>query len=328
MVQLQFFLVTKTTMMKNNNFFKQWLVGFTECNGSFHINRNKKGIWDFLFKISLPLEDLQVLHYIKRNLGVGSIVIENSQPKRATFYICDIQMLKERIIPLFETYSLVTSKFFSYMKLRESIIVMDNDSLTKSQKDSLVFQISERTLKKDFVSPIWLKNSTISQEKFLELLNLHHSTKNIKYIYSIIDLCDLKSIISKPWLIGFLETEGNFYLLNKDILLKSNSLIGIVHGFNILQKMDPLVLCGIRSFFRISTQIRFNITNNFYILDTTNSRANENIIMFFSGKKRAKTNMKSRKSLEFRIWSRSYFKYKGNSEKLKKIQNLMNRLKK
>jgi hypothetical protein len=48
---------------------------------------------------------------------------------------------------------------------------------------------------------------------------------------------------------------------------------------------------------------------------TTNSRAIENIIKYF------KNSMKGIKSLEYRIWSRIYFKHKGNFEALNNIQN-------
>lgn len=306
--------------METNNFFKQWLTGITDGDGCFYIVYNSKGYWNFTFKISLSIYNLQVLHYIKKNLSVGSITIETSK-KMGTFRIRDRKMLKEIIIPIFETYPLLTSKFFSYIKFRDAISVMNNDSLTKNEKNSLILQILKTKIDKDFVSPIWLQNCTISRKEFFNSIYFHNSTKDVKYIYNLINLCDLKSIISRSWLIGFIEAEGSFYLTNKD----NNR---IVHGFGITQKLDPIVLCGIRSFFGISAQIRYRVKNDFYILDNTNSRANENIITFFSGKNRSKTNMKSMKSLEFRIWSRSYFKYKGNYEKLEKIRDLMRKLKK
>ncbi|KAL6766031.1 hypothetical protein ACKKBG_M90145 (mitochondrion) [Auxenochlorella protothecoides x Auxenochlorella symbiontica] len=307
-------------LKQNDKFFKQWLVGLTDGDGCFYIGHNSKGYWNFAFKISLSIYNLQVLHYIKKNLGGGSITIETSK-KMGTFRIRDIKMLRETIIPIFETYPLLTSKFYSYTRFKNAISVIDNDSLTKSEKNSLVFQTLATRIDKDFVSPIWLQNCTIPRKEFLKLINLHNLTKDVKYIYNLVALCDLKLIISKPWLIGFIEAEGSFYLINKD-----NDRI--VHGFGITQKLDPILLCGIRSFFGISAQIRYRVKHNYYILDNTNSRANENIITFFSGKNRSKTNMKSMKSVEFRIWSRSYFRYKGNYEKLDKIRDFMRKLKK
>jgi len=53
--------------------------------------------------------------------------------------------------------------------------------------------------------------------------------------------------------------------------------------FCITQKLDSIVLEGIRTILHISTAIRFKTKHNYYILDTTNSRAIENIINYFKG---------------------------------------------
>jgi hypothetical protein len=94
--------------------------------------------------------------------------------------------------------------------------------------------------------------------------------------------------MTKPWVVGFIEAEGSFYLVSKD---KTR----IVHGFGISQKLDSVVLEGIRHILHIPTAVRFKLNHSYYILDTTNSRAIENIIQYFH-----KT-MKGMKSVEYRI---------------------------
>jgi hypothetical protein len=69
----------------------------------------------------------------------------------------------------------------------------------------------------------------------------------------------------------------------------------IVHGFGLTQKLDKIVLEGIAIMLHIKNPVRFKELHNYYILDTTNSRAVENIIFFF------KNTMKGVKSLEYRI---------------------------
>jgi hypothetical protein len=88
--------------------------------------------------------------------------------------------------------------------------------------------------------------------------------------------------------VGFIEAEGSFYLVNK-------TSTRVVHGFGITQKLDRIVLEGIRIILHIKTAVRYKELYNHYILDTTNSRAIENIIDFF------KNTMKGVKSLEYRI---------------------------
>lgn len=88
----------------------------------------------------------------------------------------------------------------------------------------------------------------------------------------------------------------------------------ITHGFGISQKLDPICLEAIRTILHIKTKVVFKKKHNYYMLDTTNSRAIENIIKYFSG------TMKGMKSVEYRIWARSYLKHKGNFSKLQAIR--------
>lgn len=53
---------------------------------------------------------------------------------------------------------------------------------------------------------------------------------------------------------------------------------------------------------------------SYYTIVTTNSRAIENIIKYY------KNTMKGMKSVEFKIWSRSYVKNKGDYVALNKIR--------
>jgi len=111
-------------------------------------------------------------------------------------------------------------------------------------------------------------------------------------------------VISKAWLIGFTEAEGSFYLVNK-----SNNRI--VHGFEITQKLDLIVLSAIGYILGIKTYSK----NTYNTVVTTNSRSIENIINYYNN------TMKGMKSFEFRVWARSYVKHKGNFIKLNEIRN-------
>ena len=72
----------------------------------------------------------------------------------------------------------------------------------------------------------------------------------------------------------------------------------------------------------IRTNVIYKELHNYYILDTTNSRAIENIILFF------KDTMKGVKSLEYRIWARAYTKNKGDYVKLFNIRNTIRKIRK
>jgi len=114
-------------------------------------------------------------------------------------------------------------------------------------------------------------------------------------------------VMSKGWLIGFTEAEGSFYLVNK-------TSTRIVHGFEITQKLDKIVLMAIKYLLHISTNVSTKKAGYFSIV-STNSRAIENIIKYYHN------TMKGMKSAEFRIWARSYVKHKGDFVALEKIRN-------
>ena len=94
-----------------------------------------------------------------------------------------------------------------------------------------------------------------------------------------------------------------------------------MHGFGVSQKLDSIVLEGLRRILHVPSTVKFKSNHNYYLLDTTNSRAIENIIQYFH-----KT-MKSMKSVEFRIWAKSYAKFKGDYGRLSTIRDMVRKLK-
>lgn len=68
-----------------NNNFKWWLIGFAEGDGSFILNKN--GYLEF--KITQSSVDAQVLFFIKKELGFGSVSIQDKVNKTHQFRIRD-----------------------------------------------------------------------------------------------------------------------------------------------------------------------------------------------------------------------------------------------
>lgn len=114
-------------------------------------------------------------------------------------------------------------------------------------------------------------------------------------------------------MVGFIEAEGSFYLASKDSTR-------IVHGFGLTQKLDRIVLEGIKLILHIPTSIRYKSNHNHYILDTTNSRAIENIIEYFHN------TMKGMKSLELKLWSKAFYYRNTNIKKVAKIHKILLKL--
>jgi hypothetical protein len=268
--------------------FEQWLVGFTDGDGNFHIS-HQGDKWGLSFKLTQSRYNLRVLHYIKKQLGIGSITKDGT---KGQYFIRDRKLLETVIIPIFDKYPLLTTKYFDYVKLKKALIILNNTNLSIEEKNIELLHIKNSKPNSDYVSPAW--NNAI-----LPLTSIN----------------SINNVMTKSWLVGFIEAEGSFYLTNKD----SNR---IVHGFGLTQKLDKIVLEGIAIMLHITNPVRYKELHNHYILDTTNSRAVENIILFFKNK------MKGVKSLEYRIWARSYAKNKGDYNKLFNIRIIIRNLRK
>lgn len=63
--------------------FKYWFIGFTEGGGSFIVNKNGS----LEFKITQPSVDAQVLFFIKKELGFGSVSIQDKKNKTHHFRV-------------------------------------------------------------------------------------------------------------------------------------------------------------------------------------------------------------------------------------------------
>jgi len=271
--------LTCISISKNKIFFYQWLVGFTDGDGIFLISDTNSN-WSIAFKLYQHQYNIRLLYFIKKQLGVGSINKEN-KTNMANFIIRDRKILANIIFPIFDKYPLLTSKYFYYIKFKEAYKILEDFTLTKIQKDELMFILMKRIPSENYISPAWkiVNDSVINSNK-------------------------AKKVLTKAWLSGFIEAEGNFYFINK-------SQNRLVHGFEINKNLDLIVLSAIGYILGIRTKSK----KTYDILITTNSRSIENIIKYL------KNTMKGMKSFEFQVWARCYVKHKGDFAKLNEIRN-------
>ena len=74
---------------KPSRYFLEWLIGFTEGDGSFTVT--KRG--DLQFVITQSTSDVQVLYFILNNLGFGKVIQQSKSSKTHRFVVQDIQNL-------------------------------------------------------------------------------------------------------------------------------------------------------------------------------------------------------------------------------------------
>lgn len=279
----------KSCLIQNKEDFYKWFVGFVDGDGSFTIyaQKTKSGDWKWslYFKISQSSYNMRVLYFIKKQLGYGSVHKE-LKSDNADFRIRDKDIINKIIFPIFDKYSLLTSKQFNYLKFKKAYFIMTDKILSKEEKNDLLFKLKDEKIPQDYISPAW------------DIIKYKVKSSN-----------DANLVMSKQWLVGFTEAEGSFYLVKK-----SNSRL--VHAFEITQKLDIIVLESIGSILGISVMNK----KLYNTVVTTNSRAVLNIINYY------KNTMKGMKALEYRIWARSYNRYKGNFEKLNEMRNIIRKI--
>jgi len=146
---------TKQTLNQNKELFYQWLVGFTDGDGTFCIS-NQNGKWSLIFQLSQNEYNARLLHFIKKQLGVGNINIE-SKTKMVNYRIRNRKFIAKIIFPIFDKYLLLTSKYFNYLKFKKAYEILEDKSLTKTQKDESLSNLIKQTLPEGYISPAWEK---------------------------------------------------------------------------------------------------------------------------------------------------------------------------
>lgn len=252
--------------IKNSINFNEWLVGLTDGDGTFYFAKNKKGVWNFTFKIGQSNYNLRLLFYVKSNIGIGSISIPNYKDKTAEYRVRNIQHIIDYIIPIFDQFPLLTSKYFKYNLFKKAILIMNDSKFNNKEKDNLISDLKSQSLPYNYISPVWqVSNNSVS---------------NLK---------EARKVMTKSWLIGF--TEAKFVSFN---LIKNKS--NYLTEFSV-NSYDKIIIQSIKLFFHISSNIE--LINGVYTIKTINQYSILIIIKFFT------KSFKGLNSLNFKLWSKA-----------------------
>lgn len=204
-------------------------------------------------------------------------------------------------VAIFDKYPLLTSKRFNYLNFKSCLLINENNNISQFNKWNNINNIKKLLLNNNYISDVW---------NIIKLNNIIN--------YSNLSINNINNIITKSWLIGFIETEGLFFILNK-LSLK------LVHSFSITKNIDYIVLYSIKLLLIINNNIKNE--NNYLKLETLNIKNIEYIIKYFRYSNYL-TIFLGIKSFEFKIWIRSYNKYKNNYLKLNNVKNIIKRYRK
>ena len=113
----------------------QWIVGFVDGEGCFHVGINKNTEMSIGYQV-LPEftvvqheRDIQVLYALKVYFKCG--VVRKNHADRQAYRVRNIKHLNEIIVPFFMEHSLKTKKNIDFIKFRDVLLLMQaNKHLT------------------------------------------------------------------------------------------------------------------------------------------------------------------------------------------------------
>ena len=113
------------------NLEPQWIVGFVDGEGCFHVGINEHAEMKVGYQV-LPeftvvqhKRDVQTLHALKAYFGCG--VVRSNHGDRLAYRVRGKEHLLERIIPFFEQHQLKTKKRVDFQKFRKIVRMMAED---------------------------------------------------------------------------------------------------------------------------------------------------------------------------------------------------------
>lgn len=322
------FLTSKKASVKNlqrlnvekhsKEWYEHWLVGLTDGDGTFsvdpHFKPNGHIVWNLVFKISLNKYNIRALLKAKSFLGAG--ILNETPDNTVSLRIRNREHLKKFVFPVFDKIPLVSNKYYDYQKIRRISTLLDDNSLSPPQRLQQIQEIFSQKSSREEMSPVW------SQHLSQETLETYKKTGQVN-----LNKPEIEKVLSLPWILGFIEAEGSFYILRKERYV--NKPDRYCHAFGLTQAGNGFLMEALRCYFKIVACVQLKKPASFqnhqkglrsyFQLETTNWRCLQSI------RNLCFENLLGIKSLEFRIWERS-MKDRENSEKLVKIQKKLRNL--
>ena len=188
--------IVESNKPKFNTEFIEWFVGLCDAEANFliRVRKNKLGQiigFEFIFRIALHIDDIEVLKYIQKTLNCGTIQLDRNT---YVLKISKLEDIESILFQIFDLFPLNTKKHLDYLDFKKAYFMYVN---RKNLNKQVVFaDIAE------------IKNSMNDQRTIFNLPENH-----------VIN-------ITGNYLVGLLEGDGSFYL-SKQHMVPRVSLITI-----------------------------------------------------------------------------------------------------
>lgn len=94
------------------------------------------------------------INHCTKIVGVGSISIIKHKTNTVEFCVGNMQHIIDFILPIFDSFPLLTSKHYHYINFKQALFIANNSNFTKEEKNSLITIIKYKTISFNYISPI------------------------------------------------------------------------------------------------------------------------------------------------------------------------------
>jgi LAGLIDADG endonuclease len=84
-------------------------------------------------------------------VGVGQVSVPADG--NAEYHVRDAKNIVNFIIPIFDKYPLLTSKYFSYELFRQAALIFNNKNISISERDLLLSELKLKKRPENYISP-------------------------------------------------------------------------------------------------------------------------------------------------------------------------------
>ena len=230
--------------MKNNHntntTIHPWFVtGLVDGEGSFNFSiiENSEGLLGFKvkfeFKVTQKSHSEKLLWNLKDFFGCGSVVIDNRKTDTKKFHVTNTELIYNKILPHFDNYPCVTSKFLNFQDWKKALLLSINN-----------------------------KNTPLNKQELLEIKSKMNSARSLeeKYEYCKSALgmyinaggqVDVMYNLTPEWVQAFIAGEGTFYTFWSIKKSRGKEYQGCDSSLEIGQNNhDVAILLAIKKFFK------------------------------------------------------------------------------
>ena len=225
----------------------EWLRGFIDGEGCFAIKKTQHG-YQFEFQIELHIDDLAVLNFLQNKLNMGKVYAYPSSASWKVNRQADIKIL----IEILNRNPLNTAKRLDFEDWKYAFELYVNRTSTEGN------------------------NRQEQSEVFLKIVNIKNGM-NKNRPYEVFNLDNI--VITKYWLLGFIEGEGNFNAELKSLALKFR--LGQVSRDKLLFEKIILFLDELANEID-GESFKFRISSFFHIYEYTSFKNKPNAKPFIS----------------------------------------------